>query len=185
MRSLGKDLPHIWTILVEPHKHHLPFHHKTDEQETDFLPPTKEEADSIGLLVRQPTTTEQKQRIGKIMVSESKEAKVEEVDKLLQQNLHPSQKELPSDGYQQHWIHAALSVLQEHHLVEPFDIGEMLTFAKAYADEREQGEAPEAVVYPKLEGHKTGHCKFWISHPMKNQVPSRYKESGGLYGGLM
>lgn len=184
-RSLGKDLPHLWTILVEPHKHLLSFHHKTDEQETDFLPPTPQEADSIGLLTRQPTKSDQNQRIGKILIGHNRNTTLDEVDKILQKNMHPSEKEVPSDGYQRNWIHAAVKVLQEHQLIDVFDIGEFLIFGKAYGTEREHGQGPAAVVYPVLEGKKHSHG-FWISHPSREAVPwSQRHDYPSKYGGLM
>ncbi|KJX92845.1 hypothetical protein TI39_contig5819g00005 [Zymoseptoria brevis] len=173
---------HTWLLSLEPH-HTLPQLHSSSSTEpihfSAILP-------SDGAPAYRIETTGENAGpfiLGNVIMAESVKATAEEVGRLLKEKLVTSETGLPSEHTggddvegADVWIRKALHILQQQSLIDPFDVGEFMTFAHAYAAKREQGETPDVLVaYPKLNPDFAKKAKvdgLWMHHrPEKKPAP--------------
>ena len=130
--------------------------------------------------------------IGNILIAESAHTSAEQIHKILAEDMGPSSSTLsPKDHHEEepeHWIRKALRSLHEHKVVESFNVDEFMTFAHGYMANRNDGEAPALIAYPKIhKDHekKASKHKFWVSHPMAERTKTNSRGEASVYGGLM
>ena len=120
----------VWLLSVEPHKHSIPLVPRHKHETIHFSATQGDTESSYNLGEHSKDGI-----IGAILVAEHAHQDAEHIRKLLEQELKsqtgssvPSEI-LSADGESDHWIRRALHILQEHQVVEAFDVGEFMTFA--------------------------------------------------------
>ena len=172
-----------WLISVEPHNHVIPFMPKYKVERTHY---TGNKSDNDAPFTFN-TFTATDTIIGTILVADAAHCTAKDVGIALESGLRSATDPTSSEVDHDKWIRKALHVLQERELVVFFDVGEFLSFARGYVDDRSRSGGPAMIAYPGL--HKD--CKqksqgnsFWMSSPMKTSTKKADPESR-LYGGLM
>lgn len=199
--------PDRWTILVEPHKHHmLSLHHSAGIDPLIFFIRHEDQSRSWACRTSRPDQEDEQNLIGKIMIGESKQlASTVGVEELLRARPHlPPDEETSLTKWRcEQWIRGAVRALQEEGLVGEFDLDEFMVFAKGYVKDRQlamgEGLPPAEVEYSKVattnrgrEPKKSGRG-FWLSYPHSAasspaRKPRERHPFGGQespYGGLM
>jgi len=118
-----------WLISVEPHKHSIPFVPRHQHEATHFVATKHDDESSYSVKEHSKDGI-----IGAILLAEAAHCSSEDIRQKLQDGLQKATgSSLPSeileDGESDHWIRRAIHVLQDHGLVERFDVGEFMTFA--------------------------------------------------------
>lgn len=139
-----------WLISVEPHRHFIPFLPRNKHDPIHFTATKNEGEESYTV-----STHETSGIIGAILIAKASHCTDTQVREALEEGLASSTSStLPSEqapeGDTDRWLRKGLHVLQAHHIISAFDVGEFFTFAHAYAANRAEHEAPAMITYPGL-----------------------------------
>lgn len=118
-----------WLISVEPHKHSIPFVPRHQHEATHFVATKQDDENTYSVKEHSKDGI-----IGAILLAEAVHCTSEDIRQKLQDGLQTSTgsslpSEIPEDGESDHWIRRAIHLLQDHGVVERFDVGEFMTFA--------------------------------------------------------
>lgn len=173
--------PHLtWMLTIECPKYSLPGVQRRDPNPTHYSIIWDDEEDRYRLRRVTPTNFG---IAGSILIERNSHASTQKIFAELEAGLKAFQSDADAIDDSEHWMRAALHTLQQHDIVQTFDVEMFMAFTQAYLTRRMDGEGPARIAYSRFhKDHSEKEKKgFWVSYPQA----SVYQERSDVYGGLM
>jgi hypothetical protein len=137
---------HTWMLTVEATSYNLLGAQRKDPSPTHYSVVWNEEDDQHRLEKVSPTNFG---IVGSILIQRNAPTSAQKLGDRLDAGFEVCPLDLDGSVGSEHWMRLVLYGLQHHDLVQEFDVGMFMSFARAYLAKRMNGEGPPRIAYSR------------------------------------